>query len=62
MTGPVPPLELRLPEEADLSNLESPDESEETCDFICEVSTQATDASSAPDMSIDAVVLWDDPP
>ena len=44
------------------NNLESLDESEEAHDFIREGPTQANDAYTAPDMSVDAVVLRDDPP
>ena len=59
MTGPVPSLKSRLPTEG--NNLESPDEIKETCDFILDGQTQVTDAYSAPDMSVNAVVLWNDP-
>ena len=58
-------VQLLLPEEAEQvpegNNLESPDESKETCDFIRESQTQANDAFSAPDMSVDAIVPRDDP-
>ena len=47
---------------SDRNKLKSQDDSEETRDFIREGQTQATNAYSAPDMSVDAVVLRDDPP
>ena len=40
----------------------SPDENRETCNLIREVSYQATEAPRARDMSVDAVILRDDPP
>ena len=58
-----------LPEEADLIDssrflrgTNSPNESEETFNIICEGQTQATDAANAPDTSVDEVIHHDDPP
>ena len=70
VTSQVPPLKSRLPEEDDLidllrvpkgNNLDSLDESKESCNIICEVQNQANEATSAQDMSVDAVILCDDP-
>ena len=44
------------------TGLDSPGECDETCDFTCEGLTQATVAFIAPDISVNAIVLLDDPP
>ena len=41
---------------------DSPDDSKETCCIVIEGPTQATEAANALDMSINAVVIRDDPP
>ena len=44
------------------TSTDSPNESEVSCYIILEGPTQATEAISALDMSVDAVIICDDPP
>ena len=52
----------RIRQDPEGTSTNSPDENEETCYLIREGLTQATEATSARDMSVDAVILCDDPP
>ena len=52
----------RIGQEPQGTSTDSPDDSEETCYIIREGLTQATEAISALDMSVDAVIIRYDPP
>ena len=52
----------RIGQEPEGTSTNSPDDNEETCYLIREGLTQATEAISALDMSVDAVIIRDDPP
>ena len=52
----------RIGQEPEGTSTNSPDDNEATCYFIREGLTQATEATSALDRSVDAVIICDDPP
>ena len=52
----------RIGQDPEGTGTNSPDENRETCYLVREGSTQATEAPSARDMSVDAVILRDDLP
>ena len=49
-------------QDSERTSTNSPDENRETCNLIREVSNQATEAPSARDMSVAAMIPSEDPP